>query len=371
MSIQITRRLAAARERLSGAAETGTLDGVLISDGENRRYLSGFTGSAGFLLVTPNAAVLLTDFRYLEQAALEAPAFAVLKTEGPAWPGIAEAATARGVRRLGFEAEHLTVDGHLRLAEALGKTGREVELVPLRGFIEVMRHQKDAAEIEAIRRAVDVADRAFEAVFREAVPGVSERELAWQLEVAMRARGAEAVSFPIIVAAGPAGAMPHHRPSGRRIEAGEPVVIDMGCRLNGYCSDVSRTIVFGEPDAQFWRIYRTVLRAQQTCEDGLRAGMLGKDGDALARGVIEAAGYGTLFGHGTGHGVGLLVHEQPYLSQTRGDVELRERAIVTVEPGIYLPGWGGVRIEDMVVIGPARCQVLTTAHKVPVVEPVA
>jgi Xaa-Pro aminopeptidase len=165
--------------------------------------------------------------------------------------------------------------------------------------------------------------------------------------------------------------MPHHRPSGRRIEAGEPVVIDMGCRLNGYCSDVSRTIVFGEPDAQFWTIYRTVLRAQQTCEDGLRAGMLGKDGDALARGVIEAAGYGTLFGHGTGHGVGLLVHEQPYLSQTRGDVELRERAIVTVEPGIYLPGWGGVRIEDMVVIGPARCQVLTTAHKVPVVEPVA
>jgi Xaa-Pro aminopeptidase len=162
--------------------------------------------------------------------------------------------------------------------------------------------------------------------------------------------------------------MAHHQPGDRPMQEGEPIVIDMGCRLDGYNSDITRTLVLGEPDAQFWTIFRTVLRAQQTCEDGLRAGMLGKEGDKLARDVIEAAGHGDHFGHGTGHGVGLQVHEDPYLSRTRGDMVVPEGAVVTVEPGIYLPGWGGVRIEDMLVVGAARSQILTTAHKFPVVS---
>jgi Xaa-Pro aminopeptidase len=159
--------------------------------------------------------------------------------------------------------------------------------------------------------------------------------------------------------------MPHHRPSARPIEAGEPIIIDMGCRLNGYCSDMTRTLWLGDPSATFWEVYDVVLRAQQACEDGVRAGMLGKAGDGLARDVIARAGYGDQFGHGTGHGVGLAVHEDPYLSPTRGDTVLIEGAVVTVEPGVYLPGWGGVRIEDMIVVGTARSLVLTTAHKAP------
>ena len=364
-------RLSAARARLAAPGQepaVETLDALLVTQPDNRRYLSGFTGSAGVLLVTPREAVLLTDFRYVEQAAAQAPAFEVVKFEGLAWPVLAEQAARLGLRRLGFEAEDLTVDGHLRLQEALRQTAPQVELVPLRGFVEALRQVKDPAEIDALRRAVELADRAFESVAARLAPGLTEREVAWRLEVAMRERGAEGVSFPIIVAAGPNGAMPHHRPTDRPIAAGEPIVIDMGCRLDGYCSDMTRTITLGEPDSRFWEIYHVVLRAQQACEDGLKAGMMGTAGDALARDVIAAAGYGEQFGHGTGHGVGLAVHEQPYLSRTaRGEVEVRERAIVTVEPGIYLPGWGGVRIEDMVVVGPTRCHVLTTAHKFPVI----
>ena len=380
------RRLQALRERLdraehagaaapagAGAAtdaapsEAGPVDGVLISDANNRRYLSGFTGSAGHLLITRGAAVLLTDFRYVEQAGLQAPGFEAVKIDGAAWPPLAEQVKSLGVRRLGFEAEDLTVDSYLRLQQALAEAAPEAHLVPLRGLVEGLRQTKDSAEVELVRRAVAVADRAFEAVARSLVPGATERQVAWQLEVAMRERGAEAVAFPIIVAAGPHAAMPHHRPSDRPIGVGEPVVIDMGCRLDGYCSDLTRTITLGEPDARFWEIYGVVLKAQQACEDGLKAGMLGEAGDRLARNVITAAGHGEHFGHGTGHGVGLAIHEGPYLSPTRGHMEVRTGAVVTVEPGIYLPGWGGVRLEDMVVVGPARALVLTTAHKFPIV----
>ena len=232
----------------------------------------------------------------------------------------------------------------------------------------IMEASRRLDELEVIRRAVYIADRAFEAVAARLRPGMTEREVAWRLEVEMRERGADELSFPIIVASGPNGAKPHHRASDRPIQPGEPIVIDMGCRVDGYCSDMTRTITLGEPDGRFWEIYQVVLRAQQTCEDGLRAGMLGKDGDALARDVISGAGYGEQFGHGTGHGVGLLIHEAPYLSRTRGETPLVEHAVVTVEPGIDRPGWGGVRIEDMVVIGAKGCQILTTAHKFPVID---
>ena len=358
-------RLDTARRAI--AEYEAALDGVLVTDGDNRRYISGFMGSAGQLLITADAALLLTDFRYVEQAGAQAPGFKVVKTEGHAWPFVAEQAARLGIRRLGFEAEHLTFDMHARLVEALHEKSPATELTPLRGFVETTRQIKDPAEIAQIRRAVLVADRAFERVAAQLEPGVTEREVAWRLEVAMREAGAEGLSFPIIVASGPNGAMPHHRAGEREIQAGETITIDMGCRLDGYCSDLTRTVVLGQPDARFWEIHAIVLRAQQTCEDGLKAGVMGTDGDLLARNVIQQAGFGEYFGHGTGHGVGLAVHENPYLSPSRGDMVIQNGTVVTVEPGIYLPGWGGIRIEDMVVVGQDRCHVLTTAHKNPVI----
>ncbi|CAA9286908.1 MAG: Aminopeptidase YpdF (MP-, MA-, MS-, AP-, NP-specific) [uncultured Chloroflexi bacterium] len=365
-SSKVPARLAALRRRLGEHAPA--LGGVLVTEAENRRYLSGFAGSAGQLLVSQAAGLLLTDFRYVEQAATQAPGCEVVKTEGHAWPFVAEQIARLGLKQIGFEAEHVTVDQHLRLQEALREKAPGAELVPLRGFAEDVRQVKDPSEVEAIRRAVLISDRALEHVVAGLMPGVTEREVAWRLEVAMRERGADALSFPTIVASGPNGAMPHHRASERPIQAGEPIVIDMGCRLNGYCSDMTRTVVLGDPDPMFWEIHAIVLRAQQACEDGLKAGMLGKEGDMLARKVIEDAGHGDHFGHGTGHGIGLAVHEDPYLSRSRGEMMLRAGAVTSVEPGIYLPGWGGIRIEDLVVIGETRCQVLTTAHKAPVVE---
>ena len=363
-----TGRLEALRRRIGEVSRETPVEALLVSNGENRRYVSGFTGSAGLLLVTERDALLLTDFRYVEQAKGQAPDFEIVKIEGLPWPVVAEQAQRLGIGALGFESEDLTVDAHLRLQEALKEKAPQTQTVPLRGVVEALRVAKQAGEIALIRKAVEIADRAFETVAAGLRPGVTEREVAWRLEVQMRERGADALAFPTIVAAGPNGAMPHHRPSDRLIQPGDPIVIDMGCRLDGYHSDMTRTIVLGDPDDHFWPIYRTVLRAQQACEDGLKAGMLGKDGDKLARDVIEAAGHGDDFGHGTGHGVGLQVHENPYFSRTRGEMTVPEGAVMTVEPGIYLPGWGGVRIEDMIVVGAARSLILTTAHKFPIVE---
>ena len=356
------------RHRLADLGE-GAPDAFLVTNAENRRYLSGFTGSAGALLLSAGEARLLTDFRYVEQATGQAPEYEVLQFTGAIWPQVATQAKALGLRRLGFESEDVSVDAHEQLKQALAEQGAETALVPSKGLVEGLRQVKDAEEVDVIRRAVEIGDRAFERVAAGLRPGVTELEVAWRLEVAMREMGAEGLSFPIIVAAGPNGAMPHHRPTDRPIAAGEPVVIDMGCRVGGYCSDMTRTISLGSGDSRFWEIYEIVLEAQQTCVAGLKAGLTGNQGDALARDVIVKAGYGDHFGHGTGHGVGLAIHENPRLSPTAaGAPPLPLGTVVTAEPGIYLPGWGGVRIEDMVVVGEVRTQVLTTAHKSPIVE---
>ncbi|HEX2183963.1 MAG TPA: aminopeptidase P family protein [Chloroflexota bacterium] len=368
----VRQRLAALRRRVERATAEGApqaIDAVLVTEEKNRAYLSGFTGSAGALLITQQAACLLTDFRYVEQAAGQAPDFEVVKIAGRPWPSVAEQAARLGLTALGFEAGDLTVEAYTELTAAVRERCPGVQLVPLRDFVEGLRQVKDSGEVELIRRAVELGDRAFESVIAGLTSGVTERELAWRLEVAMREGGADGLSFPIIVASGPHGAMPHHRPSERPIGLGEPVVIDMGCRLQGYCSDMTRTITLGEPDSRFWEIYDLVLRAQQACAAGLKAGLTGQQGDALARDVIARAGHGEHFGHGTGHGVGLAIHENPRLTYTElGQAPVPLGAVVTVEPGVYLPGWGGVRIEDMVVVGEQRCQILTTAHKHPVVN---
>jgi Xaa-Pro aminopeptidase len=221
---------------------------------------------------------------------------------------------------------------------------------------------KDAEELRLIGRAADIADEAMEQVVPTIRPGMTEAQVAWELEMAMRGRGAEGLSFEVIVGAGVNGALPHHRADETVIVKGQPVVIDMGCIYRGYCSDLTRTVFIGRPDKRFREVYGAVLRAQLTAEDQVRAGMTGEQADSLARGVIDAAGHKEAFGHSLGHGVGLAVHEHPRLGPKSDDV-LEDGMVFTIEPGIYLSGWGGVRIEDMVVLKDGRARLLSKASK--------
>jgi len=340
------------------------LDAILITQPENRRYLSGFTGSAGVLLISGEAAMLATDFRYYEQAEKQAPDFELVKITAERklkdlLPEMIERARAR---RLGFESAHLTVAQYEEWREATASSG--VEWVATRNIVERLRAIKDEAEIELIRRAVALADAAFAHIVEFIRPGMTEKEVAWELEAFMRTHGAEKVAFDIIVGSGPNGAMPHARTGERCIRAGEPIVMDLGARVDGYHSDLTRTVVLGQPDDKFRQIYDLVLQAQLAAEKGVRPGMTNKEADRLARQIIEEAGYGEQFGHGLGHGVGLAVHERPTVSHAAPEEEpLQVGMVFTVEPGIYLPGWGGVRIEDMVLLREDGAEVLSAAPK--------
>ncbi len=343
------------------------LDAILITQPQNSLYLSGFGPSVqpdeieGTLLITEDDFILMTDFRYLEQAEREAPEFRLFKVERgdegivEVLPGLMEEV---GAKRVGFEAEHLTFARYQKWASVLAG------LVATSGLVEELRAIKDRDEIEVIGKAVTLADATF-AHLREYVrPGLTEREVAWEAEVHMRQHGAQKTAFDLIIASGPNGALPHATTTERALKEGEPIVIDIGARVESYHSDLTRTIYLGEPDARFQEIYALVRRAQESALEGIRAGMKGKEADGLARQVIEEAGYGQYFGHGLGHGVGLAVHERPRATMTSKE-ELQPGMIFTVEPGIYIPGWGGVRIEDMVVVREEGVEVLSRASKEP------
>lgn len=355
-----TGRLAGLRARL----REKELGGLLVSEGSNRRYLSGFVGTAGFLLITESDAVLATDFRYVEQAGKQTPGFRVERIRaGSDW--LPKLAGELGIRNLGFEADSVTVAQLGRFKEAIkGASGpaHDVQLVATSGISLELRAVKDADELALLQRAITIADEAFDEVSEKIGPGMTEAEVAWEIELAVRGRGAEAISFDTIVGAGPNGALPHHRAADRVLREGEPIVVDMGARYEGYCSDLTRTIILGEPDAQFKRIYDTVLGAQLTAIENVTAGMTGADCDRLARSVIEAAGHGEEFGHSLGHGVGLEVHESPGVGPTSKNL-LGNGMVFTIEPGIYMSGWGGVRIEDVVVLENGRARVLSKARK--------
>jgi len=343
------------------------LDAVLISQPQNRRYLSGFTGSAGYLLITADDAVIATDFRYYEQATQQAPGFRLYQTTGPmeGWlPGLLTAAGDLGGKRLGFESADLTVSLHRTLRKAVAglPAGQRPRLVATTDLVEELRTVKEPEEVAAIQAAVNLSDAAFEHAAGRIEPGWTERQAAWEIERYMREHGGEAVSFETIVAGGPWGAMPHAYPRDRALEQGEMVVIDMGVRLDGYCSDLTRTLFLGRPDGQFQKVYDIVLGAQLVAEELVQAGMTGVEAHNLAHRVIEEAGYGDKFGHGLGHGVGLAVHESPSLARTSKDV-LAEGMVFTIEPGVYISDWGGVRIEDMVTIENGRLRVMTHAPK--------
>ena len=350
-------------ERVMGGLADQELDAVLVSSPENRRYLSGFTGSAGFLFITTGRALLATDARYSEQAAIESPDCEVQEVRR-GWGWLLESLRESGVKRLGFESRHMTVAAYNGLIESLKSDGSldQVSLLPATAVAEEQRSLKDAQEMTLLQKAIDASDAAMEAVCPTITDGISEKEIAWRMETAMREFGADGTSFGTIVAAGPNGAMAHHRPSDRIVQAGEPIVIDMGARVGGYCSDITRTVVVGEPDETFKKVYDIVLGSQLTAISTVRPGMTGEEGDGLSRTVIEEAGYGENFSHSLGHGVGLAVHERPHLGRSSSDT-LRSGMVFTVEPGIYISGWGGVRIEDIVVLSDDGANPLSKASK--------
>ncbi len=330
-----------------------------MTDLANVRYLTGYTGSNGFALVGPEIRRFVTDFRYREQAAAEVdPSFERLESPVELLDALSDALPGDELR-LGFEEAHLSVSKYALLRERLEA---RVELAPTAGLVESLRAVKDPAEIAAVRAATVLSDAAFQRLLEDGLAGRTEREVAIALDHDMIVRGARRPSFDAIVAAGPHGALPHAAPRDVEIRHGDMVVIDWGAELDGYCSDCTRTVAVGEAGAEAAEVYEIALQAQLTGLDAVRADRAAVEVDAAAREVIEAAGYGERFGHGLGHGVGLEIHEAPTLRRTSKD-RLQPGNVVTVEPGIYLPGRFGVRIEDLVVVREDGCEVLTSIPK--------
>ncbi len=344
---------------LRAATAEQSLPAVLITQPENRRYLSGFTGSAGMLLIDQEEALLLTDFRYYEQVRSQAPDFGLVEvTDTPLAALVAEVGRL-GLSKIGFESSDVTVDAYEQWHRALPS----VEWAPIKGLVENLREVKDADELRAIERAVRIADEALEYMMGWITPGVTERQIAWELEVHMRTHGADGLSFTTIVASGPHGAMAHAVTTNRPVQAGDRVVIDMGALVDGYCSDITRSFCVGRADDTYREVWDLVLRAQQEAKGAIAAGVSCAQVDAVARQIIYDAGQEGRFGHGLGHGVGLAIHERPRLGRTSTDI-LRAGSVVTVEPGVYIPGWGGIRTEDMVVVEESGCRVLTGCRKI-------
>jgi Xaa-Pro aminopeptidase len=326
------------------------------SDAASLYYLTGFSGE-GALLLTGDDALLLTDSRYTEQATREAPALPLQETKKSYIDEAAQAAKERGLRRLSFAAERISHRSALKLGEAFDGT-----LVASEDPVAVLRKVKDSEEIARIRRATQLTEEALSALQKEIRVGMTESALALRLEFLMREMGAQRTAFDLIVAAGENAALPHYQPGDRTLERGDLLLFDIGARADRYCSDMTRVFAVGEPSPQLRQVYETVLRANQAGIAAVAAGRSGVEVDAAARDVIAQAGHAEHFGHGLGHGVGLEVHEGPGLSPRSTDT-LASGMTVTVEPGIYLPGVGGVRIEDLVVVTAQGCDILTSFPK--------
>jgi Xaa-Pro aminopeptidase len=334
-------------------------DLLMVTSLVNVRYLTGYTGSHGLVLVGPDTRVFFTDFRYVEQAAAEVDPTFERRIVTQDLVDAAGDALGPGGSRLAFEDGHLTVRTHARLRE---RVPEGVELVAGGDAVEALRAVKDTDEIHRIAEATKLADAALRRILERGLVGRTELDVATTLEREMRDLGAQRPSFDTIVAAGPHGALPHAQPRDVEIGPGELVVIDWGAELDGYCSDCTRTVATGDLPEPVLQAYDVVRRAQLTGVEAVRAGVGGRDADAAARAVIDGAGHADHYGHGLGHGVGLEIHEAPRLSQ-RSDSVLAAGNVVTVEPGVYLPGQFGVRIEDLVVVTEEGCNILTSVPK--------
>lgn len=353
-------KFATRRDRLRRLIRQAGLEALLVSSRTNVSYLTGFTGEASCLLLGLNGELFLSDARFTEQIAEECPGLAVLIRRPPT---LMHALIDKGLRRLsigsvGFESIHMTVGEWKQLAE----TNARISWVPTQGLVEQLRMIKDRQEVAAIRRAIDLAERGLAGVLQRWSDPFTETDVVRELEYEIRKCGGDGCSFAPIVAAGERSALPHAPPTARRISRDRFVLFDWGARQGGYVSDLTRVYHIGKISPKFERIYRIVLTAQQRAINAIRPGVAADAVDAAARRVIEAAGYGKQFGHGLGHGIGLDVHESPRLA-ARQSTKLRAGMVVTVEPGIYLPGWGGVRIEDDVLVTRDGCEVLSRVTK--------
>ncbi len=352
--MQLARFQRALRER--------GLDGALIAapesmGGVNARYLSGFSGSSAYLLIGLENAWILVDFRYWEQAAIESPDFEVVHLDGQGIGNVIHLCKSQDIYCLGFEEDKVPVQIWRRWNEAIPVVWR-----PLERMVERLRLVKTTEEIALIREAAAIAGDSLMEILPNIV-GQRETDVAFELEWAMRRRGAEALAFPTIVASGPRGSLPHAQPTSRVIQPGELVTLDFGARVSGYHSDETVTVATAQVSRELSHIYKVVAEAQAAGIAAVKPGNSPQEVDAAARAIIGAAGYGEAFGHGTGHGVGLEVHEDPYASPGVGDQVFEVGMTITVEPGIYLPGVGGVRLEDTLVVTESGCERLTRVPK--------
>ena len=345
------KRLEGLRSRMSGAGVAA----LLVTDLKNVSYLTGFTGSSGFVLVTETASYFITDFRYKTQSAQEVQGYEVVIQKGRWTHDVSALVRDEGVGSLGFEGRSMTFDVHAALSEALSGVG----LVPVKEAVEGLRLIKDADELKRIREAIRRAEQGFMENLPRVAPGIAEREVALGLDYNIMKQGALKPPFDTIVASGPRAALPHGIASDREMEEGDTVVIDFGGEADGYQCDLTRSGVLGEPDKKQSEVYDIVAEAQRRAIAAVKPGVPCRDVDAAARDYIKSKGYGDYFGHGLGHGVGLDVHEAPGISPM-GEGAVAEGMVFTIEPGIYLPGWGGFRIEDMVLATAGGCEVITS-----------
>ncbi|MDM5315947.1 Xaa-Pro peptidase family protein [Fictibacillus sp. b24] len=350
------RRVEKARELF----ETFDIDALLVTSSSNRFYLSGFKGSSGVLLITKEEAILVTDFRYKTQAAEQAEGYRVVMHTAPIPEEVAKLTKELSIQKLGFEQDHVTYSSYRTYEKQLDS--QETELVPVTGLVEKLRLIKDESEIKIVKDAASIADAAFSHIIEFIRPGLTEREVSNELEFFMRKNGAASSSFDIIVASGYRSALPHGVASDKKIETGELVTLDFGAYYKGYCSDITRTVAIGNVSDELKEIYQVVYEAQMLGMKGIKPGITGKEADALTRDYITSKGFGDNFGHSTGHGIGLDVHEGPALSM-KSDTILEPGMLVTVEPGIYVSGIGGVRIEDDALITKDGNESLTHSTK--------
>ncbi len=337
--------------------ETQQLDGVLITNLRNIRYLSGFSGSSAILLITGSNAMLFTDGRYTIQANQEAPDYDVVVPTRYGEDPLADSIS--GLKRLGFESQHVTVMTHSRWEVRFGE---DVTLIPCDEIVEPMRLVKDKDELSIIKRACEIADRSYEAILSKIQVGMSENDLCTELEYQMKLLGSKRPSFDTIIASGERSAMPHAEPTSRILQAGDFITMDFGAEVDGYCSDITRTVALGPVNEELRKIYDIVLNAQIAATEAVKPGMTGKEVDAVARNIIAAEGYADKFQHGLGHSLGLEVHDGHGLS-AGSDLVLQPGMVMTVEPGIYIDGLGGVRIEDDVVVTSNGCERLILSTK--------
>ncbi len=337
-------------------------DGILIGSLPNIRYLTGFTGSAGWLIISQKNSLLGVDFRYVEQAKIETADMDIIHLKKDISEWLIDVYSELGIKKLAIESDYLSFSQYQKLHQVIKKKNSKLQLIPVQNAVESLRILKDREELGKIEKACEIVDDAVEFIKCQLKAGKTEKQFAWELECFIRSKGSESLPFDIIVASGSNAALPHAKPTDKIIGTGEPIIIDMGARYRGYCSDITRTFIIGEEDSNFNKIYNIVLSAQLSGISLIKENMKATNADDIVRSMISNAGYGEYFGHGLGHGIGLETHELPRISMVSDD-EIKAGMVFTIEPGIYMPGWGGVRIEDTVTVVNGQVVCMTKANK--------